>query len=62
MTSTENLFGIKGKVCNPYGSMSEDEKIQKLEKSRESAKNGNYRDAESVISDMRGKYGLCTKN
>ena len=45
-------------VRNPYVSMSEDEMFQRLEKSRESAKNGNYRSAESVISDMRGKYGL----
>ena len=51
-------FEIKRTVRNPYVTMSEDEMLQRLEKSRVSAKNGDYRDAESVISDMRGKYGL----
>ena len=43
---------------NPYSSMTEDEMLQRLEQSRESSKNGNYRNAETVISDMREKYGL----
>ena len=43
---------------NPYTVMSEDEIILKLEKSREHAKQGKYRDAGDVISDMRSKYGL----
>ena len=51
-------FEIKRTVRNPYVTMSEDEMLQRLEKSRVSAKNGDYRDAESVISDLRGKYGL----
>ena len=32
--------------------------LQRLEQSRESSKKGNYRNADDVISDMRGKYGL----
>lgn len=51
-------FEIKRTVQNPYVSMTEDEMLQRLEKSRESAKTGNYKTAESVIADMRGKYGL----
>jgi len=38
--------------------MTEDEMFQRLEQSRESSKNGNYRNADAVVSDMRGKYGL----
>ena len=51
-------FEIKRTVHNPYTSMTEDEMLQRLEQSRESSKNGNYRNADDVISDMRGKYGL----
>ena len=36
----------------------DDLKNQRLEQSRESSKKGNYRNADDVISDMRGKYGL----
>ena len=32
--------------------------LQRLEQSRKSSKKGNYRNADDVISDMRGKYGL----
>ena len=39
-------------------SMTEEEMLQRLEQSRESSKKGNYRNADDVISDMRGKYGL----
>ena len=46
-------FEIKRTVHNPYISMTEDEMFQ-----RESSKNGNYRNADAVVSDMRGKYGL----
>lgn len=51
-------FEIKRTVKNPYVSMTEDEILNRLEKSRDSAESGNYKTAESVISDMRGKYGL----
>ena len=49
-------FEIKRTVHNT--SMTEDEMFQRLEQSRESSKNGNYRNADAVISDMRGKYAL----
>ena len=51
-------FEIRRVESNPYTAMSEGELLQKLEKSRKSAAKGNYRSAESVISDMREKYGL----
>lgn len=38
--------------------MTEEEMLQRLEQSRESSKKGNYRNADDVISDMRGKHGL----
>ncbi len=51
-------FEIKRTVHNPYTSMTEEEMLQRLEQSRESSKRGNYRNADDVISDIRGKYGL----
>lgn len=43
---------------NPFLPMSEEELLLKLENSRQNADQGKYRDADDVISDMRGKYGL----
>ena len=54
----QNKFYEKRTVHNPYTSMKEEEMLQRLEQSRESSKKGNYRNADDVISDMRGKYGL----
>ena len=51
-------FEIKKASTNPYTAMSEDEILQKLEKSRQHADQGMYRDADDVIADMREKYGL----
>ena len=51
-------FEIKKASTNPYTAMSEDEILQKLEKSRQHADQGMYSDADDVIADMRGKYGL----
>ena len=51
-------FEIKKTVRNPYASMTEEEMFQRLEQSRESSTTGNYRNAETVILDMREKYGL----
>ena len=48
-------FEIKKASTNPYTAMSEDEILQKLEKSRQHADQGMYRDADDVIADMRGK-------
>ena len=43
---------------NPYMAMTEEEMLDKLKRSREHAKQGKYRDANDVISDMRTKYVL----
>lgn len=43
---------------NPYLAMSEDEMLAKLETSRQHADRGKYRDADTVIEELRGKYGL----
>ena len=51
-------FEIKRATANPYGALSEDEILKKLERSRESAVQGSYRDAADVLRDMRAKYGL----
>ena len=51
-------FEIKKAVQNPYVALSENEILQKLEISRKHAEQGKYRDADHVISDMRGKYGI----
>ena len=53
-----NGFEIRKVSANPYAAMSEDEILLKLERSREHAKQGKYRDADEVITDIRGKYGL----
>lgn len=49
---------IKNEIKNPYTPISEDELEKKLKKSRESSKKGNYRSADSIIFDMRDRYGL----
>ncbi len=43
---------------NPYLAMSEDEMLSKLETSRQHADQGKYKDADTVIEGLRGKYGL----
>ena len=59
-TDTNNgfLFEIKRIVRSPYSPMTEEEILEKLEKSRESAAKGNHKSAEVVVSELRGKYGL----
>ena len=51
-------FEIKRATANPYEALTEVEMLEKLEKSRESAEKGMYRDATDVSRDMRAKYGL----
>ena len=49
-------FEIKRQTeSNPYSPMTETEMLAKLEKSR---KQGMFKDADLVVSDMRLKYGL----
>lgn len=51
-------FEIKRIVRSPYNPMTEEEILEKLEKSRESAAKGNYKSAEAVVSELRGKFGV----
>lgn len=51
-------FEIKRARTNPYEALSEAEFSEKLEKSRQNAAEGKYRDASEVSRNMRGKYGL----
>ena len=51
-------FEIRKAPAHPYAAMSEEEILRKLERSREHARQGMYRDADDVIADMRAKYGL----
>ncbi len=53
-------FEIKRKnvVENPYTPLTEQELLTKLEISRKHAAEGKLRDADSVVADMREKYGL----
>lgn len=49
-------FEIKRQLeTNPYAPMTESELLRKLKNSSEQ---GEFRDADLVISDMRSKYGL----
>ena len=51
-------FEIKRTKSNPYEALTENEILDKLEKSREHAAQGMYKDATEVSRDMRAKYGL----
>jgi len=51
-------FEIRKVSTNPYEALTEREMLDKLEKSREHAAQGMYRDAKDVSRDMRAKYGL----
>lgn len=51
-------FEIKRATVNPYEALTEHEFLDRLEKSREHADQGMYRDADEVVRDMREKYGL----
>ena len=51
-------FEIKRVEHNPYAGMSEEMLLEKLERSRASASRGNYRSADTVVDDLREKYGL----
>lgn len=51
-------FEIKRASANPYKALSEVEMLEKLEKAREHAAQGMYKDAYDVSRDMRAKYGL----
>lgn len=60
MSNTNNgfPFAIKRAEHNPYEAMSEEKMLDKLEKSRKSAMQRDYKSVESVIEVIKGKYGL----
>ncbi len=51
-------FEIKRANEKPYDALTEHEILDKLEKSRNHAAQGMYKDATEVSRDMRAKYGL----
>ena len=51
-------FEIKRVEHSPYAAMTEEMLLEKLERSRLSASQGNYKPADAVIADMKEKYGL----
>ena len=51
-------FELKRVNANPYEALTEHEILDKLEKSREHAAQGMYKDAKEASRDMRAKYGL----
>ena len=51
-------FEIKRASVNPYRALTEQEMMDKLEKSRIHAEKGQVRDASDISGDMRAKYGL----
>ena len=46
------------KKKNPYSYITEDEFLSKLETSRKHADDGLYKEADSMVAEMRTKYGL----
>ena len=53
-----NGFPFEIKRADPYKALTEQEMLDRLEKSREHGAQGMYRDATEVSRDMRTKYGL----
>jgi len=51
-------FEIKVKEGNPFTPLSEGDLLKKLENSRKHSKQGKYKEADSIIAEMRSKYGL----
>lgn len=43
---------------NPYETMTEDEMLAKLKRSRDHCVEGRCREADKVVADLREKYGL----
>ncbi|MBT9775928.1 type II toxin-antitoxin system RelB/DinJ family antitoxin [Clostridium sp. MCC353] len=53
-----NGFPFEIKRANPYEVLTEHDILDKLEKSRERAAQGMYKEATDVSGDIRAKYGL----
>lgn len=60
-TNSDELFkelGTDTTMVNSYVALTENEILEKLERSREHAATGMYREVKDVVCDMRAKYGL----
>ena len=59
-TTAIRIFLTQAVATNgfPFGALTEDELLEKLENSREHAEQGMFRDASTVSGEMRTKYGL----
>lgn len=44
--------------CNSYETLTEEDLLAKLKRSRKHCEEGRYREADKVVADLRGKYGL----
>ena len=51
-------FEIKRVSANPYEALTEHEILEKLEKSRQHAEKGLYKDATEISCNKKKKYGL----
>lgn len=49
---------LNDNVSNPYRPMSEDEMLARLEMSRKHAEEGKCKDGDTLVAEMRAKYGL----
>lgn len=58
LKSDELFKGLGTSTTTPYEALSEVEILEMLEKSREHAAQGLYRDATDVSRDMRANHGL----
>lgn len=59
MAKNDYLMYVYGRAeYNPYEAMTEEELLEKLEHSRRHCEEGRCREADKVVSDLRGKYGL----
>jgi len=45
-------------MANPYASLTEEELLAKLERSRKLADEGYYKEAGSMVAETRARYGL----
>lgn len=58
MASTIQVRKNSRTEYNPYETMTEEETLAKLERSRKHCVEGRYREADEVVAGLRGKYGL----
>ncbi len=51
-------FEIRKETDDPYRFLTEDMLLKYLELARDDQKNGRFKDADDIVSEMRDKYGL----